>query len=155
MSRYDFNVEEVVNHLNQILEAELSGVIKYTHYSFMIFGPHRIPIIDWLRANATESMLHATQIGELITHLGGHPSLEIGDLLETYKHDTVYILKECLVHEENALNLYRGLLKLVQDKSVMIEEFARQQISEEEKHCGEVEKMIGEPGRIQVPAGAV
>lgn len=151
MARYDFDVDQVVNHLNQILEAELSGVIKYTHYSFMIFGPHRIPIIDWLRQNATESMLHATQIGELVTHLGGHPSLKIGDLLETHKHDTVDILKECLHHEERALQLYRELLKLVADKSVMIEEFARQQISEEEKHCGEVEKMIGDPARL--PAG--
>ncbi len=35
--------------LNTILEHELAGVVCYTHYSFMVFGYSRIPIIGWLR----------------------------------------------------------------------------------------------------------
>ncbi len=145
---YDFNRTEVVDVLNKILETELSGVVRYTHYSFMVFGPHRIPIIEWLRQNATESMLHATEAGELITHLGEHPSLSIGKLLESHQHDTETILRECLQHEIASLKLYRELLELVKDKSVMFEEFARKMICEEEAHTGEVEKMIGHPGKV-------
>ena len=50
---------EVNAVLNAILEAELSGVVRYTHYSLMITGPHRIPLVDFMKAQATESLLHA------------------------------------------------------------------------------------------------
>lgn len=149
MPRYDFDYAAVVNCLNRILETELSGVIRYTHYSFMIFGPNRIPIVAWLRGQASESMLHANEVGELITHLGEHPSLNIGELLETHQHDVDTILRETLSHEEHALQLYRELLEMVKDKSVMIEEYARKMISQEELHTGEVFKMIGTPGGVR------
>jgi len=41
--------EEVLGTLNQILELELAGLVRYLHYSFMIFGHNRIPIVAWLR----------------------------------------------------------------------------------------------------------
>ena len=145
MADYNFNTTAVIAVLNKILETELSGVVRYTHYSFMVFGPNRIPIIAWLRQQASESMLHSQQAGELITHLGGKPSLAIGQLTTDYEYDTINILKESLEHEKLALSLYRELLELVKDKSVLIEEFARTQISSEETHTGEIEKMIGPP----------
>lgn len=148
MSQYEFDTQKVVAVLNQILETELSGVVRYTHYSFMVFGPNRIPIVEWLRGQASESMLHSQQVGELITHIGGKPSLHIGELPTNYEYDTLVILKEALEHETKALNLYRDLLELVKDKSIMIEEFARSQISSEEQHTGEIEKMIGPPNEM-------
>lgn len=142
------NTEKVITILNKILEAELAGVVRYMHYSLMIFGYNRIPIVSWLRSQADESMLHAGEAGELITHLGGHPSLSIGKLLETEKHDIKDILKESLVHEQYGLQLYCDLLEEVEGKSVMLEEYARKLISEEEKHTGEVNKMLRNPGQI-------
>ena len=115
----------VINQLNKILEFELAGVVRYTHYSFMIFGYHRIPIIEWMEEQATESLSHAKEAGELITHLGGHPSLAIGSLLETHQHDIADILRESLVHEREALNAYQELLVLVKGRSVLFEEYAR------------------------------
>lgn len=85
--------DKVVKLLNRILELELAGVVRYTHYSLMVFGYNRIPIISWLRAQADESLVHANKAGELITHLGGHPSLGIGPLLETHNHDIGDILR--------------------------------------------------------------
>lgn len=145
MTHYDFDTTAVIAVLNRILETELSGVVRYTHYSFMVFGPNRIPIITWLKEQAAESMVHSQQVGELITHIGGKPSLAIGKLTTDYEYDTMNILKESLQHENLALSLYRELLELVKDKSVLIEEFARTQISSEETHTGEIEKMIGPP----------
>jgi len=78
---------KVIECLNKVLENELAGVVRYTHYSFMIFGYHRIPIVSWLRQQASEGILHAHRAGEMITHLGEHPSLSIGELLETHNHD--------------------------------------------------------------------
>lgn len=134
--------------LNKILETELAGVVRYTHYSLMIFGYNRIPIVDWLRSQATESLAHAQQAGELITGLGEHPSLSIGHLLETHNHDIGAILLESLEHEKEGLNAYRELLELVKDKSVVLEEYARQMIHDEELHIMEVNKMLRRPGDI-------
>ena len=108
----EYDKKKVISLLNKILEAELAGVVRYTHYSFMVYGYNRIPIVSWLREQATESMGHAQQAGELITSLGEHPSLGIGHLLETQKHDVGDILREALENERNGLQLYRDLLKL-------------------------------------------
>ncbi len=142
------DTEKVIAHLNRILELELAGVVRYTHYSLMVFGYNRIPIVSWLRSQATESLDHANKAGELITHLGGHPSLKIGRLLETEMHDVGEILTESLEHEEVALKAYQTLLGDVEGHSVMLEEYAREQIYTEELHLGEVDKMLRKPGTI-------
>jgi bacterioferritin len=134
--------KKVIDQLNQILEAELAGVVIYTHYSLMVFGHHRIPIVKWLRDQASESLDHASQAGEHITTLGGHPSLKVGKLIETHKHALNDILKESLEHERNQLANLRGLLKLVEGESILLEEYAREMIVEEEMHVSEVEKML-------------
>ncbi len=142
----EMNTERVLEILNKILEYELAGVVRYTHYSLMVFGYNRIPIVSWLRSQADESLLHANQAGELVTHFGGHPSLGIGPLLETEKHDIGDIMAESLQHERSTLNLYKELLVEVEGKSVMLEEYARTLIQEEEMHLGEVDKMMRKPG---------
>ncbi|HEY4645659.1 MAG TPA: ferritin-like domain-containing protein [Steroidobacteraceae bacterium] len=136
------DTQKFVEVLNRILELELAGVVRYMHYSFMIFGHHRIPIVAWLRGQATESTAHAVLAGEHVTALGGHPSLKIGRLLETHKHSVDDILKEAHEHEEQGLAEYRELLDLVVGKSVMLEEFARAQIAAEEQHLAEIKKMM-------------
>jgi bacterioferritin len=136
----------VVARLNKILELELAGVVRYTHYSLMVYGYNRIPIVSWMREQASESLLHAQEAGELITHLGEHPSLAIGPLLETYNHDIGDILRESLKHEHEALAAYRALLEQVEGRSTLLEEYARRLISQEEMHQGEVDKMLRRPG---------
>lgn len=136
---------KMIDLLNQILEHELAGVVRYTHYAFMVFGHNRIPICSWLRSQATESLTHANEIGEFITALGGHPSLKIGKLLESNKHKINDILKEALEHERAQVDYYYKLLKASEGSSVILEEFARKMITEEEIHIFEIEKMIKEP----------
>ncbi|MEQ3697141.1 MAG: ferritin-like domain-containing protein [Pseudomonadales bacterium] len=140
--------KEAIEALNTIMEYELAGVVKYTHYSLMIFGYNRIPIVSWLKGNATESLDHAHKAGELVTLLGGHPSLKIGPLLETEKHDVGDIMRESLEHEGAALAAYYDLLKIVEGKSVLLEEYAREMIMLEEMHRDEVNKMLRKPGEI-------
>jgi bacterioferritin len=136
----------VTQTLNDILKEELAGVVRYTHYSMMVYGYNRIPIVSWLRGQANEALTHAQQAGELLTTMGEHPSLQIGQLLESQKHDIGDILRESLDAESVALNLYKKLLTLVEDKNVMLEEYARQMIYAEELHRGEVDKMLRRPG---------
>lgn len=144
----ELNKEKAINILNRILESELAGVVRYTHYSLMIFGYNRIPIVGWMREQAAESQMHAQAAGELVTHLGGHPSLGIGKLLESHRHDIKGILEESLEHERGALKLYYELFQEVENKSVMLEEYSRKMIEQEEMHAGEVDKMLRNPGEI-------
>ena len=146
MSKID--QDQVVSVLNRLLEAELAGVVRYTHYSFLVFGFGRIPIVSWLREQADESMGHAQQIGEWITTLGAYPSLAIGPLLDSHKHDIAAMLRESLETERRALDLYRELLGLIEGRFVALEEFAREMILAEELHAAEVDKMLRKPGEL-------
>jgi bacterioferritin len=140
------NKQEVVDQLNRILECELAGVVRYTHYSMMIFGFSRIPIVKWFQDEATESLAHPQKAGELVTRLGGHPSLAIGPLLETHQHDIGEILRETLEAEHTALGHYTRLLELVAGKNVALEEYTRSLIEQEEAHIDEIDKMLRKPG---------
>tara|TARA_B100001250_G_scaffold334786_1_gene300797 strand:- start:579 stop:1004 length:426 start_codon:yes stop_codon:yes gene_type:complete len=136
------NKSKVLNCLNNILELELAGVVRYTHYAFMVQGPYRLSIVNWLRDQAKESLLHAEMVGEHITSLGEHPTLKIGELLETHKHSTEDILNECFEHERSAIGAYYKLLENIDGKSIMLEEFTRTMIATEEMHEAEIKKML-------------
>ena len=148
MPEQNFDTAAAVKLLNQIMEAELAGVVRYTHYALMVYGHNRIPIVSWLRNEATTCLTHANEAGELVTHFGEHPSLKIGSLLETHKHGINDILVESLEAEKTGLALYKQLLDMVIDRSVLLEEYARRMIAEEELHIGEVNKMLRKPGEI-------
>lgn len=133
---------KAIDILRTIMEFELAGVVRYTHYSLMVTGPNRIPIVDFFKAQATESLTHAQQVGEILTGLEGHPSLKIAPMEESYKHTVRDILEESFAHEKKALQLYKELLTTVEDASVYLEEFSRTMIGTEELHTIEIKKML-------------
>ncbi|HMQ02537.1 MAG TPA: ferritin-like domain-containing protein [Pyrinomonadaceae bacterium] len=145
----DEEKKNAIEILNRIMELELAGVVRYTHYALMVFGYNRIPIVSWLDGNANESLAHAKKAGEFVTMLGGHPSLRIGTLLETHKHDIGDILRESFEQESTTLAAYYDLLKLVEGSNVTLEEYAREMILLEEMHLDEVNKMLRKPGEIE------
>ena len=136
------NKEKIIEKLSEIFNLELTGVTRYTHYALMIFGANRLPLIQFYREQAKESLMHADMVGEHITGLNGHPPLNTENIKETHKHNIRDILSETLQHEKKAIEAYYELLDLVQDKSVYLEEFSRSMIGQEELHVLEVEKML-------------
>jgi len=144
----EVDTQQAIEALNHIMELELAGVVRYTHYALMVYGYNRIPIVSWLKDNASEGLQHAHKAGELVTLMGGHPSLKIGALLETEQHDIGDLLRESLEHEKAALACYYQLLKISEGKSVLLEEYAREMIVQEELHLDEVNKMLRQPGAL-------
>ncbi|BAZ68913.1 MAG: bacterioferritin [Pelatocladus maniniholoensis HA4357-MV3] len=138
----ELDQKKTIDLLNAIMEFELAGVVRYTHYSLMVTGPNRIPIVTFFKAQASESLLHAQQVGEILTGLEGHPTLKITPIEESYKHSVKHILEESLSHEKKALDLYKNLLDTVRDASIYLEEFARTMIGQEEMHNLELKKML-------------
>ena len=138
----DLDLNATHRLLNAILEQELAGVVRYTHYALMVTGPNRIPIVQFMKAQASESLLHVQQVGEILTGLDGHPSLRIASIEETHQHGLEHILRESLNHEQAATALYKELLAVVSDRSIYLEEFARSMIGQEELHQLELRKML-------------
>ena len=138
----DLNLKATHSLLNAIMEYELAGVVRYTHYSLMVRGPNRIPIVQFFKEQASESLLHAQQAGEILTGLEGHPTVGIAEIQETNKHRVGALLRESLEHEQAAVKLYMELLDEVSGKSVYLEEYARGQIAQEELHTMEITKML-------------
>lgn len=142
MANNEINSNEVCDILNEIMEYELAGVVRYTHSSMMVSGPYRLPIVTFLKEQAAESLMHAQLAGEKIAGLDGHPSQKIAKIQETNRHTIKDILEESLEHELHALSLYKKLLTSVENKSVYLEEYARSQIGEEEQHSLELKIML-------------
>ncbi|MDA7786673.1 ferritin-like domain-containing protein [Gammaproteobacteria bacterium] len=142
----EINSDLVCNILNEIMEYELAGVVRYTHSAMMVSGPYRLPIVAFLKEQAAESLMHAQQAGELIVGLDGHPSQKIAKIKETHRHSIKDILEESLDHEIHALNLYKKLLGNVADRSIYLEEYARGLIGEEEQHSLELKAMLKDFG---------
>ena len=136
------DTERVIPILNEILKAELSGVVRYTHYSLVITGPNRLPLVDFMQAQAAESLAHAQQVGEILTGLGGHPDQGIAPIDESHDHSVDTVLRESIAHEARAIDLYRRLLDVVTDHSIYLEEYARTQIGAEELHLIELNKLL-------------
>ena len=136
------DTERVIPILNEILKAELSGVVRYTHYSLVITGPNRLPLVDFMQAQAAESLVHAQQVGEILTGLGGHPDQGIAPIDESHDHSVDTVLRESIAHESRAIDLYRRLLDVVSDHSIYLEEYARTQIGAEELHLIELNKLL-------------
>tara|TARA_Y100001937_G_scaffold127956_1_gene201811 strand:- start:411 stop:851 length:441 start_codon:yes stop_codon:yes gene_type:complete len=134
--------QRVCELLNEIIELEMAGVVRYAHSSLMVSGPYRLPIVEFLQEQANESLQHALQAGELITGMDGHPSQVIAHIDESHDHSVKQILTESLAHELKAVEVYKKLLAEVVDASIMLEEYARGQIGQEEQHALEIKKML-------------
>ena len=142
----EIDIQKTCKILDNIMKYELAGVVRYTHSSMMVSGPYRIPIVEFLQAQASESLVHAQEAGELLSGLEGHPSQKIAEIEETHQHSIKDILEESLEHELHALSLYKKLLSSVADASVYLEEYARSMIREEEQHTLELKAMLKDFG---------
>jgi bacterioferritin len=142
MELKELNESKVCDILNEIVELEMAGVVRYAHSSLMVRGPNRIPIVAFLQEQANESLAHALQAGEYITGFNGHPSQQIAVIEENHNHSVQQILQESLAHEMSAVDKYKELLEEVADSSIMLEEYARGQIGMEEQHALEIRKML-------------
>ncbi len=138
--------EKAVGILNEIMECELAGVVRYTHYSLLITGPNRMPLVEFMKAQAIESLTHAQAAGEILTGLDGRPSVRVAPIEESQPQSVHAIIEQSYEHEMRALSLYKELLSAVADESVYLEEYARGMIGQEELHTMELKKMLCDHG---------
>jgi bacterioferritin len=135
--------EQICERLNEILGLELAGTMMYLHYSFFIYGHARIPIVGWLRDQASEGITHATEVGEKITTFGGAPNtFPTQDQFKARFDSLDDMLRQALALERNAFDKYAALLKEVENENLVLRVFLENKIAEESEHIEEIEKML-------------
>ena len=134
--------KKIIQGLNEALEREMSNVVSYLHYSFMVRGVNRGPLVEFFRSQAQESFGHATRLGEKIVALGGHPSVRVEAIRELKSVTAEEMLREELAREKEEGQRDIKLLKLVEDDialRVMLEEI----IKDEQEGIEELERRVG------------
>lgn len=134
--------EKLIKALNHDLEKEMAGIVRYLHHSFIVFGPHRGPLVQMFRTQAQESMTHAIQLGEKITALGGHPTVRVDQVFEPGFQTVEDMLAEDLKAEKYQLELYTNQLKEFGDTNLPMKLMLEQIIVSEQTHVDEMEKYL-------------
>ncbi|MCK6481034.1 MAG: bacterioferritin [Planctomycetaceae bacterium] len=132
---------KAIDALQAVLDAEMSGVALYTHLSFRVFGPQMQGIITHLRTQAAESLTHALAAGDRMTRLGAVPAVRVPPEIGHEPRSLEEVLRISLVHERNAVDLYRALMA-VAGEDVPLEEYARSMVATESDHASELELML-------------
>lgn len=138
----DKSKEKLIKALNKDLEREMAGIVRYLHHSFIVFGPHRGPLVQMFRGQATESMTHAIQLGEKITALGGHPTVRVDQVFEPGDQSVEDMIAEDLKAEKAQLELYTQQLKEFGEENLTIKLMLEQVIIAEQTHVDEMEKYL-------------
>jgi bacterioferritin len=134
--------KKIIQGLNDALEREMSNVVSYLHYSFMVRGVNRGPLVEFFRGQAQESFGHATRLGEKIVALGGQPSIRVEPIRELKSGTAEAMLREELGREKEEVMRYIALLKLVENDialRVMLEEI----VKDEQEGIEELERRVG------------
>lgn len=135
------NSKKLIDHLNKDLERELAQIVRYLHHSFIVEGPSRGPLVGLFREQAQESMQHAIKLGEKITALGGHPTVNVSQIFEPGDQTLEEMLEEDLKAEEEALREYKKHLKEAED-DVALRLLLEQIIFEEQTHVEDLHKYL-------------
>lgn len=134
--------EKLIKALNYDLEKEMAGIVRYLHHSFIVFGPHRGPLVQMFRTQATESMNHAILLGEKITALGGHPTVKVDQVFEPGFQTVEDMIAEDLKAEKQQLELYTEQLREFGDFNLPMKLMLEQIIVSEQSHVEEMEKYL-------------
>ncbi len=135
------NLKKIIGYLNQDLERELAQIVRYLHHSFIVEGPARGPLVGLFRQQANESMVHAIKLGEKITALGGHPTVNVSEIFEPGDQTLEEMLEEGLQSEEAALAAYKQHLKAA-SSDVGLRLLLEQIVLEEQTHVEELRKYL-------------
>lgn len=137
-------LEQAACLLNQILEARLSGVIRYTNYSLMISGRDRLTFSNFFTEQTNHSLRQAQEVGRILMALNERPTLSSDFAPEPSRQSAQEMLLRSLNHERQLLHLHRDLLQTVQCNNAALEDFAMRTLLGSEASCRQFSHLLGE-----------
>ena len=131
--------QAVIDHLNEILKHEWTGVAQYSQAGFIVEGVWREVYSEKFLDDAKESFGHAKQIGDKIVALGGVPVATRNEIKQSRVLEEV--LQFSLEFEAKAVEMYSHAIDLAgEDKALVV--FLEDILVEEQEGVDEYTKLL-------------
>jgi len=134
--------KKIIDALNEARARELQVVIQYMIQHYTATGMNSLPVIDIFKDVAVAEMKHAEALGERIDYLGGVPTKAPKPI--TPGKDVVDMLKIDLKAEQDAIELYRDIIKLCDKEGDVTSRTMMEGIlADEEDHANQFQTALG------------
>ena len=133
--------QPVIDHLNEILKHEWTGVAQYSQAGFIVEGVWREVFAEKFLEDAEESFGHAKLVGDKIVALGGVPVVTRNDVKQS--RDLHEVLEFSLAFEARAVEMYGQAIRLAEelgDRALII--FLEDILKEEQEGVDEYTKLL-------------
>ena len=144
-------MQALIDHLNEILKHEWTGVAQYSQAGFIVEGVWREVFADKFLDDAKESFGHAKLVGNKIVSLGGVPTVTRNEVKQS--RDLQEVLKFSLEFEAKAVEMYNAAIKMAEekgDRSLVI--FLENILEDEQQGVEEYTKLLRQtPGQAAQP----
>lgn len=140
--------QAAVQVLNEALATEIVCVLRYKRHYFMASGVYAQPVAQEFLEHAQEEQVHADQIAERITQLGGEPNLSPDGLLtrshsEYVEGDTLLdMITEDLVAERIAIESYSEMVRYFGEKDPTTRRLMEEILAKEEEHADDLVNLL-------------
>lgn len=134
-------MQKLIDHLNEILKHEWTGVAQYSQAGFIVEGIWREVFADKFLDDAKESFGHAKQVGNKIVALGGVPTATRNEVKQS--RDLQEVLNFSLAFEAKAVEMYTAAIKLAEeagDRGLVI--FLEDILKDEQEGVDEYTKLL-------------
>ncbi|MFH5804744.1 bacterioferritin [Alienimonas sp. DA493] len=133
--------QAVIDHLNEILKHEWTGVQQYSQAAFIVEGLMRELYAPKFQEDADESFGHAKLVGEKIAALGGVPTVLRNEVKQS--RDVRELVENALAFESKAVEMYSAAIELAEehaDRSLVV--FLEDILAQEQEGVDEYSKLL-------------
>ncbi len=147
-SDYKLDINQACLLLNEALASEIVCMLRYRHHQVIVKGIHSPQIAAEFQEHALSEEAHAMLIAERINQLGGNPDFNPTSLLHrsTTEYgeasDILAMLKEDLVAERIAINVYRKLISWFGDEDPTTRRMLEHILQDEEEHANDLADLL-------------
>lgn len=132
---------EIVDGLNEIMSTEYTSMIQLMQHSFLMQGADRYTFGDLLRDHAKDTLKHARELGDKIVSLGGVPSVQIGEVMQS--SDTQEMLRQDLEQHRAAVAKIDEMIDKADARKIVALRVLLEEMSyEETQFLEELEKAL-------------
>ena len=145
---YKVDRQTALELLNEALATEIVCVLRYKRHYYAATGINSEGVTAEFLEHANEEQLHADQIAERITQLGGEPNLNPEGMLTRSHSEYVEggslqeMIKEDLVAERIAIESYSEMIRFFGDGDPTSRRLLEEILAKEEEHANDLAELL-------------
>lgn len=141
--------QAIINHLNEILKHEWTGVAQYAQAGFIVEGVWREVYAEKFLGDAKESFGHAQLIGDKIVALGGVPVATRNEIKQS--RDLQEVLQFSMEFEAKAVEMYGQAIEMAEGNRALVI-FLEDILKDEQDGVDEYTKLLRNSGSAEALA---